>query len=300
MRNLLLDLSAPKFAVRLFECTSSLWLIFNSIKFFGVSKFLVDKSDLCESRVLDIPFHIESVFARLLGFGIAHLVLGQIFFSILMFFGGSSWLLRSINFILFLNLTNYCILTTDGGMDLLQNILFIFIFCERTDKKLNAVRSNYFHTALASFVIKFQISAVYLVAAFSKIVEKEDTWRQGTALYYILQVRGYSNPFFSDFILNHDFLITIGSLSAIVFQVAFGCLSFNRRLKFFALFPMALIHLGIAATIGLVSFGFMMISLYPIFLHQEDIHSFRKMIHFLYRIIDEKFGITSGQNHSSV
>jgi hypothetical protein len=288
LQKVILNLSTPIEAIRLLEISICAWLIFNAIKFFGVAEFLNSHNHICDPRRLDVAWHLESLLSSTLRLGIPHLAMIQIALCSWMLLYGSSWLARSINFLVFLNLSNACALTTDGGIDLLQGILVLFILCTRTNAKQGLSIEGKSHNHLASIAIKIQICVVYLVAAFSKILEQEGSWRQGTALYYILQIKGYSNPVFANMILSSDVLITVGSLSAIVFQISFGLFSMNSRYKWFAICPMASIHIGIAASIGLVSFSTLMISLYPIFFQSADFTnleiSFKKGLNYASKI----------------
>lgn len=86
-------------------------------------------------------------------------------------------------------------------------------------------------------------------------------WTNGTALYYVLNVEEYSLPSLAHFIYNNPYLVVIGSYSAILCQIAFPFLIWNKYLKWPILIGSIGFHLAIGFFMGLVQFAIAMISL---------------------------------------
>lgn len=255
-------------SVRAFEITTSLWLAFNGLKNIGLARFLANHESICPPRALEIPFHLESILVRS-GLSFTALSVTQIALAVTMISFGSGFLLRTLSALLALNAFNVCEFATDGGIDLLQNLLVLFAFCPSTHGRPLHRREPSLVGRLAVTAMRFQILVVYLTAGLTKMVEPEGGWKHGTALYYVLQVRGFSVPGFADVLLSSDVLVTIATYSAIVIQLLFVFLCFSRTRGWLALALMASVHLGIASMMGLVSFSLLMLSAYPIFFHDE-------------------------------
>lgn len=62
-----------------------------------------------------------------------------------------------------------------------------------------------------------------------------EPWQNGTALYYILQVKEFNLPWIGNLITSSDILIVFGTYFTVMLQVAFPFLLFNKITKYIAL-----------------------------------------------------------------
>ncbi|MFB5676652.1 DCC1-like thiol-disulfide oxidoreductase family protein [Paenibacillus terreus] len=86
-----------------------------------------------------------------------------------------------------------------------------------------------------------------------------EMWQNGTALYYISQVREFSRPVLG-YIVNHFIGLTILiTYLSILIKIAFPFAVINKRLKPFIIMAMILFHAGIGIGMGLLTFSLIMI-----------------------------------------
>ncbi|MGE6959554.1 hypothetical protein ACQKIW_06020 [Bacillus thuringiensis] len=128
--------------------------------------------------------------------------------------------------------------------------------------KYNKIRKNKYFNILHNFAIYACIAQLCILYFFSGFFKAQGhMWTNGTALYYILQVEEYTLPNLAHFIYNNPYLIVLGAYSAIISQIAFPFLIWNKYLKWPLLVGSIGFHISIALVMGLVQFGIAMISL---------------------------------------
>ena len=180
----------------------------------------------------------------------------------------------------------------DGGNNIMLIISIYLIFVKtneylsidkhlRKNKKDN-IYSNILHNmGILSIIV--QLCVVYLNSSLYKVMGEQ--WQNGTAIYYILQVKEFNLPWISNLILSSDILIVFITYFTVILQVAFPFLLFNRITKYIALFFVVLMHFGIAFVMGLVSFSLTMVLIDTVLISDNDykkIYSFsrQKMLKF--------------------
>lgn len=107
---------------------------------------------------------------------------------------------------------------------------------------------------LAVLAIVVQVCIVYFVAGFMKI--QGESWHNGTALFLISQVEWFSLPSTRE-AFTHPVIATAGAYSTMLFQVWFPIALFSRFKLAFVAVAMGF-HLGIAVTMGLITFSIVM------------------------------------------
>ncbi|EPY08904.1 membrane protein / vitamin k-dependent gamma-carboxylase [Paenibacillus alvei TS-15] len=194
-------------------------------------------------------------------------------------FGGRFMTL--INFLFFWSWTSVSILIGDGGDNLLR-VMFPYLLLTDLYGKLKPntttlttkILSTLHNFGLAAIIV--QLCFVYLTAGLMKV--QGGMWLDGTALYYILQVDEFSNPFLSGLIINSPGLSVIGSYATVFFQLGFPFLILHPRIKPFVIGMSILLHLGIWLFMNLPSFSWVMIAFELPFLSDAE---YQKMISYL-------------------
>jgi hypothetical protein len=119
----------------------------------------------------------------------------------------------------------------------------------------------------AQRMIQIQISIGYIATFSAKMIGK--TWRNGTALYYVLRLTGFRRfpvPFANRLIVTR--LLTWGTL---VIEFSAGVLVWFRSLRYAVLLAAFLLHMGIEYSMNLPIFEWIMVSTYVTFIYPEDL-----------------------------
>jgi len=171
-------------------------------------------------------------------------------------------LVTAVNLIFFWSWTSASALIGDGGDNLLRVMLPYLILTDLAEK-LDREPSSLWQKTLGIIhnfgllAIIIQLCFVYLTAGLMKI--QGEMWRDGTALYYVLQVNEFSNPRVAPFIIKHTWLSVMGSYATVLYQIAFPFLVFHRRLKLAVVLVSVSFHLGIWIYMNLPTFSWVMI-----------------------------------------
>ncbi len=158
----------------------------------------------------------------------------------------------------------------DGGRTLLILLAFLLCFADTSRYfvlfRLRAPRvlpfvaaiGNMLHNS-AYFLITWQICMVYSWAVFYKLAGP--SWRNGTAMYYVLKSEHFSLfSTMSGLVSDNAMVVAALTYFTLAFQMAFPFLMWNGRLKPYLVFVGVCLHVGIALTMGLVSFSVTMIA----------------------------------------
>lgn len=169
-----------------------------------------------------------------------------------------------VNFLFFWSWSNATTLVGDGGDNILRIMLFYLLFADLYQRlrpgattlwrQVLAITHNF-----ALLAVALQLSMLYLTAGLQKV--QGEMWREGTALYYILQVDEFSNPALARLFLNNLPLVVFATYGTIFMQLAYPWLLLHLRTKRLAVVAMATLHLGILMTMNLISFSLIMITL---------------------------------------
>ncbi|MDR7556104.1 MAG: DCC1-like thiol-disulfide oxidoreductase family protein [Armatimonadota bacterium] len=123
------------------------------------------------------------------------------------------------------------------------------------------------HNAGVALIVA-QLSLVYLSTGFYKTMG--ELWQQGTALYYILRVDEFSLPGRAEVVYRSTPLVVLGTYGTVVFELMFlPCLA-NRWTRYAVLATGVAFHAAIAYLMGLVTFAWSMLSLYPLLVTDDE------------------------------
>ncbi len=172
--------------------------------------------------------------------------------------GYASRIATIVNFFFFWSYSTASTLTGDGGDNLLRLLLFYMMFANVSGKMpreattLGARALAIVHN-VAWIAIVVQLCVLYWDAGFQKA--GGEMWRDGTALYYILQVDQFRNPVIANALLHHPTLLIVSDYATMIFQLAFPFMMFNRWTKYGTIAVSLSFHVGIFMSMCLVSFS---------------------------------------------
>ncbi len=163
----------------------------------------------------------------------------------------------------------------DGGDNIMRIVLFFMIFVNAgAVLSLDSTRKPWRGRALVQPVLavvhNFAVLAIVLQLAFlymSTGLYKAmgELWQNGTALYYILRVDAFSWPGVAEYIYRNPYIVVGATYGTVLFEITFGPLLLNRWTRLLSVIPAGfLFHLGIGAVMGLTTFAWSMLSLYPL------------------------------------
>lgn len=216
--------------------------------------------------------------------------------AILFTLGFKGRLMGILNYVLFYSLYVRFSYIGDGGDNLMVITLFYLLFANTTKyfsvdaafRKKEAYVSDCRKTTaniIQYFVVLFcimQVCIVYVTSAVYQIMG--ETWNNGTALYYISQVKTVAMPFLESVVSQHIYLSVVICYSSVLLKIAFPFLIINKKTKWLAVLMVCLLHLGIAFGMGLYSFSIVMIAIeLVIFTDKEYNHLF-----FIYQQLKHK------------
>lgn len=161
----------------------------------------------------------------------------------------------------------------DGGNNLIHLTLFYSIFF---DFKSKDVELQKFVRNLAVRAIQVQVLIVYFCAFSSKL--GGELWQNGTAVFYVIQVDKFKSDFLSQVFDLFPLLVPILTYSTIVSQLFIGVALSFKKWRVAAIAIGTILHLGIAASMGLVAFSLVMIIHYSIFMTEEDLSLIRRFV----------------------
>lgn len=162
---------------------------------------------------------------------------------------------------------------TDGGDNLLVVNMFFLMFTHNTayfsydsmfrnSDREESKDSLYYKLSVIihNIAVLFCVIQLCVVYFFSGVYQlMGEMWQNGTALYYISQVREFSRPTL-DYLVNHYIGLTVLiTYLSILVKIAFPFAVINKRLKPFIIMAMILFHAGIGVGMGLLTFSLIMI-----------------------------------------
>jgi hypothetical protein len=256
-------------SLRLFEMAMCLWVLIHAFKLIGAIKIIESPFSFCPEAIAQYPWGIDFILTRLgqQYFGIA--VALQALCAGYIVFRGSNFLSRAFLWLTHINIICACSSIGDGGTNLFSTLMLVFIFCDvRAWSRPPANALVLWVRSALLFSMQFQVVVVYLQAALSKV--RSDGWSSGVALYYILQIPEFSEPLLAHFIVSNDWLVVMLTYATIAFQLTFLFAMLQPVLRPWWLLFGTIFHIGIAFSMGLMSFALMMVSTYAIFLTNAE------------------------------
>lgn len=175
----------------------------------------------------------------------------------------------------------------EGGDNLAQILVIFLAFTvsnayfapgagKRREKLLAADRTPAVSTVLhnlATYLIVFQTAVLYFAAGYWKIFGK--VWQDGVAMYYVSRETEFHMSARFAHLMGNAYLGTAVSYATIAVELAFpfALLSSRAWLRKANTLALEAMHLGIAAFMGLVCFGLLMIGADCVCLRDEDYRS---------------------------
>ena len=111
----------------------------------------------------------------------------------------------------------------------------------------------------AILAIILQLCVVYFFSTFYKITGEK--WQNGTALYYILRSNQFAESPLNGVIWRNGTLVALLTFATLLYQSAFPWIIWHKRLKWIGIIAAFFFHGGIAMTMGLFWFSFVMVGL---------------------------------------
>ncbi len=130
-------------------------------------------------------------------------------------------------------------------------------------------------------LILAQLGMLYMSTGLYKAMGQ--LWQSGTALYYILRVDEFSWPGMAEIVYRNPYLVVLGTYSTVLFEVTFFPLLFSRWTRYAMIVAGTCFHTGIALLMGLVTFGWSMLSVYPLLATDEE---YRRLVTWFHRRFD--------------
>jgi predicted DCC family thiol-disulfide oxidoreductase YuxK len=171
-------------------------------------------------------------------------------------------------------------LITDGG-DNIMRIVLLFLILVNTGayfsldaRRLRRPLPPTLRQSLAIvhnvgvLLILAQLAMLYMSTGLYKAMG--ELWQNGTALYYILRVDEFSWPGVAEFVYRNPYLVVLGTYGTVLFEVAFPPALFNRWTRYAMMLIGASFHVSIALFMGLVTFAWSMLSVYPVLVTDEE------------------------------
>lgn len=124
---------------------------------------------------------------------------------------------------------------------------------------------------LASLI---QICIMYFFSGMFKFDGEQ--WIHGTALYYVLRVTEFTLPGVSEIIYSSALLITIGTYTTLIFQIAFPFLIWFKKLKPYMFLLAVMFHALIGIIMGLTWFSVQMIAVDILFFSVNSLEPLNK------------------------
>ncbi len=169
----------------------------------------------------------------------------------------------------------------DGGDNIMRIVLIFLVLADAgryfsldalrhrpraADSLGTLVRAAAHTTGVLLTVI--QLAVLYASTGLYKVMG--ELWQNGTALYYILRVDEFTWPGVAELVYRNPYVVVSGTYGTLLFEIAFLPALFNRWTKYLAMAAGVMFHTGIALFMGLVTFSWSMLSLYPLLLSDEE------------------------------
>jgi hypothetical protein len=187
-------------------------------------------------------------------------ILGQVLVLLFALRGIAPRVMTVAVYVFTMNLDNLCGPTQDGGNNLSHLIMFYMMFMNVSGRPtqgtgLFALLGRALSNA-SFFTAQLQVAIVYLCGALYKL--NGPLWKEGMALYYILQTETFSQPWLYAFVRKFPWFSFFGTYFTMAFQATFPFLVWFRQARPFMLASAFALHLSIAFGMGLMSFGLAM------------------------------------------
>lgn len=255
--------------VRWFRNGIYLFLLYRAISYtlhfealFSATRFVTDNTQAMGVRN-SLSFALSHYYSPALGALFIALIA---FFSILGLLKKTDWFIDGLLWLIVVNTNNFLWYCLTGGDYLLNNLLFFNVFLSFANSSSDTFKDFKIiihNTTLVA--LKVQVCLGYTLAAWYKIID--ESWLQGYAVFQTLQVPEFSNKY----LLELPFWVgVIANYSVLIYQALFSVLIWVRPLKIYFFAFGIFQHLFIGLGMGILSFSFVMIICYALFLKYDN------------------------------
>lgn len=229
---------------------------------FSASRFVTDNAESMGLRN-SLSFALSHYYSPALG---ALFIALMAFFSILGLLKKSDYFTDGLLWLIIVNTNNFLWYCLTGGDYLLNNLLFFNVFLSFANSSSNSLKDlKVIIHNITLIALKFQICLGYALSAWFKIAD--ESWIQGYAVFEIFQVPEFSNSMLAD--LPFWFYL-LSNYSIFIYQALFPLLIWIRPFKIYLFAFGILQHLIIGLGMGILSFSFVMIICYILFLKYDN------------------------------
>jgi hypothetical protein len=161
------------------------------------------------------------------------------------------------------------------GVDMIGTFFFLYLcfansgayfsldsWMKKSDKKQGAI------SHIAWRLMQVQICVIYSYSGMEKL--KGTRWWDGSAIWDVLSM-GTMQRWDLSFVAHIPILLSVAVYVVLFWEVYFAILIWNPKFRLPMLFYGFIMHLGIFLFMNLPSFGFMMISMYLLFLKKSEV-----------------------------
>lgn len=159
----------------------------------------------------------------------------------------------------------------DGGDNVTRLVLMYLLFALPVGARATRGSLPVWLHNVAVLAVAAQLCIVYETSGLMKTMGEK--WQHGTAIYYISQVEWFSHPAFRE-MFRHPVVATLATYLP-MFLLIFFPFAMLTRLRLPWLACGILFHIGIIVTMGLVTFGTIMIGLELFMITDEEYARFR-------------------------
>jgi hypothetical protein len=162
----------------------------------------------------------------------------------------------------------------DGGDNIMRLTLIYMVLLTSDPLKENISKVKIWINNIGVAAIILQLMILYETSGFLKA--SGEKWQNGTAMYVISNVEWFSLPGFRELFTN-PYFTTVVTYSSMFFMIFFPIAIFSR-FKFLWIFIGILMHIGIAYSMGLITFSTVMIGLELSLITDEEYKKIREVI----------------------
>lgn len=185
--------------------------------------------------------------------------------SVLLTLGCCSRFQAACLFVLLTSFQHRNVLTVDGQDIVMRWFLFMMIFMPLDHRwsVLNAIRgvksSATSADAWALRLLQVEMTAIYFSTAFIKLAG--ETWRDGTALYYVARSDDvYGRFWLPDYLFETPWIVNLGTWTVLAVEIFIPFGLWLPRVRPFAVLAALLLHLAIEYSMNLFLFQWLMIA----------------------------------------
>jgi hypothetical protein len=198
--------------------------------------------------------------------------------ALMLLLGLKTRLAAVVVFVGLMALTRRNVWVLDSGDPLLRSIAFFLALAPSgdalsLDRRFAARRGRAPLTGFplrapwALRLLQLQLSILYLAAVWAKVAG--ETWRDGTAVSYVLRIENLQRFPLPDAVTTSELISNVLTFGTLAVELALGLLVWNRKLRPWILIAGVSLHLGIDYAIRVGFFSYAVLVLYIAFIPPE-------------------------------